>query len=127
MKIILVLLGLVLGSFATAAHAGKYVAPGHHEYHWWYQQIQKELGVTGCCDDNLQDCGPVERYVDLGESGVKVILEDGKEHLANPSRKFYVSTPDGRAHICRQPQTNMFGYPSGDFSFYCVFLPITGM
>ncbi len=127
MKTLIALLGLVLSFFAVPAQAEKYVAPGHHEYHWWYQQIQKELGVTGCCDDNLQDCGPVERYVDLGEAGVKVILEDGKEHLANPSRKFYVNTPDGRAHVCRQPNTDSNYWVTTRFFFYCIFLPNPGM
>gem|GEM_PF-4687370 len=103
--------------FASASPVfAEYVAPGHHQHHAFYKQIQAELGVNGCCDDESRDCGPVADYVDLMADGTKVLMEDNQWHLAQ-TRKFYVDTPDGRAHVCRQP------VGLGSFSFYCIFLP----
>lgn len=101
-----------------------YVAPGHHMYHWWYQKIQAELGISGCCDINSQDCGPVATYDDRGGQGkVSVVLEDGKWHSTGQARVFYVDTPDGGGHACRKPKTDSEGNEVGTFYFYCVFLP----
>lgn len=108
----------------SAAESGSYVAPDHHRFHAWYQAVQAELGISGCCDKNNQDCGPVADYHDLGEGGVNVFLpDDGRWHFTEEARKYYVDTPDGRAHVCRQPMGNSLVGGPEEFLFYCVFLP----
>ncbi|OGG86162.1 hypothetical protein A2392_01725 [Candidatus Kaiserbacteria bacterium RIFOXYB1_FULL_46_14] len=108
---------------ATADEVG-YTAPGHGEYHHWYQMIQKQLGINDCCDDESRDCGPVEAYQDPGfEKDLIVLLENKKWYSAYKARKFYVNTPDGRAHVCRMPGFNHLGTPNGGFVFFCVFVP----
>lgn len=109
---------------ANPALADGYVAPQHHHYHQWYQDIQKQLGISGCCDEENNDCGPVPDFQDLGVAGVRVLLPDDLNwYDADEARKYYVDTPDGRAHVCRQPAMNLFGLYMGEFYFYCVFLP----
>lgn len=115
----------VVDARAEWEHA--YSAPGHHEYHEWYQSVQKSLGVAGCCDEDSKDCGPVAKYIDPGvEKDIRVLLEDGEWYVAFGAKKFYVDTPDGRAHVCRKPSypsvTN-FGKSASGFNFYCVFVP----
>lgn len=111
---------LLLFVAPTIAWADPYVAPGHHQFHSWYKQIQAELGIYGCCDSQNNDCGPVQdNYIDLGMGGVKVLLEDGNWHVIQNTKKYYVDTPDDGAHVCRKP----IGISLG-FAFYCVFLPI---
>lgn len=119
--IMLAILIIVAGQEASGAE--KYVAPNHHLYHEWYQTIQSLLMIGGCCDEANNDCGPVDSYLDLN-SGAKVLLEDRKWHDTGDNvQKYYVDTPDGKAHACRQPDTNNFGFPTGKFTFYCLFLP----
>lgn len=105
-----------------------YVAPEHQEFHWWYKEIQKQLNITGCCDEEGQDCGPVSQYQTTPSGMVKVLMEDGNWYLTGTAKIFYVSTPDGRAHVCRQPK---FDYDlkvkSGGYNFYCVFIPLQGV
>lgn len=122
-EVLLILVALVFSVTETSAE--KYVAPGHHHFHSWYKKIQKELGISNCCDEQSNDCGPVDSYIDLGYGrGAKVILEDQKWYDTQDShKKYYVDTPDGRAHVCRQPSRNDYGHLSGGFSFFCVFLP----
>jgi len=107
----------------------QYIAPGHEKFHHWYQYIQKQLGVTGCCDDLSRDCGPVESFVDNGASIVKVLLEDGKWHyVGSETMIFYVDTPDGKAHACRQPRFDWEKQIALEtFTFYCLFLPIPAL
>jgi len=92
-----------------------YVAPGHDRNHHWYQTLQAN-GLS-CCDEKRRDCGPVDDYKDILSGGAEVLLEDNKWYFAKTDNKFYVDTPDGKAHVCRRPATN------GGFTFYCIFLP----
>lgn len=123
MKLQIIVLAITLSFMnVTAGSAGKYVAPHHHHFHKWYQEIQKLLGISGCCDEENNDCGPVENYEDMAV-GARVFLEDGKWHYTGAEvKKYYVNTPDGKAHACRQPITDGFGNRTG-MTFYCLFLP----
>lgn len=115
----------LLAFITSTAHADPYVAPGHHEFHAWYQQIQVELKISNCCDEQNNDCGPVgQNYVDLGAMGTNVLLEDGQWHFAQTAKKYYVDTPDGGAHVCRMPASfSQDEVPGKQFFFYCIFLP----
>ena len=120
-----VALGAVLAR-TDAVHADEpssYMAPGHGRFHHWYQYQQERLGVLTCCDEHSRDCGPVRDYRFLPDGSLEVFLEDGRWHTytANPPNIFFVNTPDGRAHICRQPDV---AEPDA-FKFYCAFLPDT--
>lgn len=124
MKLRLIMLAITLIMVSVqAGKAEKYEAPGHHQYHEWYQAIQSLLRIGGCCDEQSNDCGPVDAYIDLN-MGARVLLEDGKWHNTGVDvQKYYVDTPDGKAHACRQPETNNYSLPTGKFIFYCLFLP----
>ena len=113
------LIALTLLTFVTAVFASQYVAPEHHKFHTWYKQIQVELNISNCCDELNNDCGPIgHNYVDLGYNGTKVLMEDGVWYIVRTTKKYYVDTPDGGAHVCRKPYASGKGY-----NFYCIFLP----
>ncbi len=123
MRTLSAILFLLAGIYAANSEE-KYVAPGHHHFHHWYQTIQEKLGIWGCCDKENNDCGPVADFKDLGIGGARVLLpDDSKWHYTDKAKKYYVDTPDGRAHVCRQPEVNSFGRPVNEFRFFCVFLP----
>ena len=115
-------------SFESPMWNDNYVAPGHHQFHPWYQYIQRQLNIAegGCCDKESQDCGPVADFVDLGNYQIKLLLEDGNWHSINSETMvYYVDTPDGGAHACREPDKDYDNKVYLDsFSFYCVFLPV---
>ena len=112
-------IALALLTLTTIVTASQYVAPDHYKFHDWYKQIQAELKISNCCDELNNDCGPSgDNYVDLGYNGTKVLLEDGKWYIVRSTKKYYVNTPDGGAHVCRKPHTSGQGY-----NFYCIFLP----
>lgn len=119
-------IALALLTLTTIVTASQYVAPDHYKFHDWYKQIQAELGITGCCDEFSNDCGPIgDQYVDLGAQGVKVQLEDGNWHMSAAFARRYVSTPDGGAHVCREPASSRpeDAMPGQLYYIYCVFLP----
>lgn len=84
-----------------------YIAPGHHEFHQWYQEIQKQLNITGCCDAKSRDCGPVSKYQITQSGMIRVLMEDGNWYFTGTAKVYFVSTPDGRAHACRQPEYDL--------------------
>ncbi len=118
----LIIIVICLFAYGSAfAEQEQYVAPGHHEFHPWYQKMQL-LNGWNCCDEKAQDCGPIEKYRDVSEDTTEVLLEDGKWYVAK-TNKTYVDTPDGKAHVCRQPMMDNYGNRREGFHFYCVFLP----
>lgn len=128
----LVVLFFVSGASISSAeplhHLEEYKAPGHDQFHHWYQHIQKELGLgSDCCEENSQDCGPVTDYLDLGNNNVWVFLEDnqGWHRVSSEASIIYIVTPDGKAHACRKPIFDQESKVWTDyFQFFCVFLPI---
>jgi len=127
----LVVLFFLSGASSTSAepmhHLEDYHAPGHHQFHHWYQQMQARPDIGGgCCDENSQDCGPVDDYLDFGGNNVWVLLEDAKWHrVSSEARIIRVVTPDGKAHACRKPEINWdLNLVLDTFQFFCVFLPV---
>ena len=132
LKLVLGLLALLMTSSLAISNErplwnDNYIAPGHHKFHHWYQYIQRELNIIegGCCDEESQDCGPVADFIDLGNYEIKLLMEDGQWHpIGSETMVYYVDTPDGGAHACREPDKDFENKVYLDsFSFYCVFLP----
>jgi hypothetical protein len=113
----LLVVGLAVFLFASAAAQDGYYGVGHDKWHQnFYSKLKRNDGQGSCC--NLMDCRPTQSRM---VSDHYEVMIDG-EWVPVPNDKINnVVAPDGGAHVCAPRQVG----PNKGVLF-CVILPSEG-